>query len=105
MMRYRKKVWILVAILIGLTPLGLLASGTAWGEWGTDEIKGLLGYIPQGLARLAGINHTAVLPDYSLPGLNGTFAGQAIGYYISAIVGVVVIILLVLGVGRLIVRK
>ncbi len=104
MKRYRK-VWILLAILIGLTPLGLLAGGTAWGEWGTDEIKGLLGYIPQGLARLAGINHTPVLPDYSLPGLGGNFAGQAIGYYISAVVGAVVIVLLVLGIGRLIVRK
>ncbi len=100
-----RKVWIPLAVLVALTPLGLLASGTAWGEWGTDEIKGLLGYIPHGLSRLADINHIAFLPDYSLPGLGEGFAGQAVGYYISAIVGVVIIVLLTLGLGRLIVRK
>ncbi len=104
MTRYRKA-WIPLAILIVITPLGLLASGTAWGEWGTDEIKGLLGYIPQGFSRLADINHIAFLPDYSLPGLGDSFAGQTVGYYISAIVGVGIIVLLTLGIGRLIVRK
>ncbi len=100
-----RKVWIPLAVLIALTPLGLLASGTAWGEWGTEEIKGLLGYIPQGLSRLADINHVAFLPDYSLPGLGESFAGQAAGYYLSAIIGVGIIVLLTLGIGRLIVRK
>ncbi len=104
MTRYRKA-WITLVVLIALTPLGLLASGTAWGEWGTDEIKGLLGYIPQGLSRLADINHIAFLPDYSLPGLGASFAGQTVGYYISAIVGVGIIVLLTLGIGRFIVRK
>ena len=28
-----------VLALICLSPLGLLATGTAWGEWGTDEIS------------------------------------------------------------------
>lgn len=104
-MRRYKKVWIPLVVLVVLSPLGLLANGTAWGEWGTDEIKGLLGYVPQGLFRLADINHIAFLPDYSLPGLNESFAGQAAGYYISAIVGVAVIVILTLGIGRLIVRK
>lgn len=104
MRRYRKA-WLSLAILVALSPLGLLASGTAWGEWGTDEIKGLLGYIPQGLSRLTDINHIAFLPDYSLPGLGGGFLGHAAGYYISAIVGVTIIIIFVLGIGRLIVRK
>ncbi len=104
MRRYRK-VWFSLAILVALSPLGLFASGTAWGEWGTDEIKGLLGYIPQGFSRLVNINHIAFLPDYSLPGLGESFVGQAAGYYISAIVGVAIIVIFVLGIGRLIVRK
>jgi len=29
----------LIVALICLTPIGLLATGTAWGEWGSDEIK------------------------------------------------------------------
>ena len=104
MRRYRK-VWFSLGILVALSPLGLLASGTAWGEWGTDEIKGLLGYIPRGISRLADINHIAFLPDYSLPGWGGNFLGHAAGYYISAIVGVAVIVIFTLGIGRLIVSK
>lgn len=48
-----KPLYILMAVLIVLTPLGLLATGTAWGEWGADEIAGLvsggsqLGYLRQ----------------------------------------------------------
>ena len=34
--------YILMEFLIVLTPLGLLATGTAWGEWGADEIAGLV---------------------------------------------------------------
>ncbi len=104
-MKHYKRVLIPLAALFILCPLGLLASGTAWGEWGTEELEDLLGYIPQGLARLANINHLAFLPDYSLTRLSEGFGGQAAGYYLSAIVGIVVIVLLVLGLGRLLVRK
>ncbi len=30
--------WVTLALLVVLTPLGLLASGTAWGEWGAEEV-------------------------------------------------------------------
>lgn len=103
--RHYKKALIPLAILVVLSPLGLLASGTAWGEWGTDEIRALLGYIPHGLSRLANINHIAFLRDYSLPGLGRGFVEQAAGYYLSAIVGIAIIVIVVLGIGRLIVRK
>ena len=34
--------------MIILSPIGLLASGTAfWGEWGANEIKGVAGYVPK----------------------------------------------------------
>lgn len=37
-----KPLYMLMAVLIGLTPLGLLATGTAWGEWGVDEMATLV---------------------------------------------------------------
>jgi cobalt/nickel transport system permease protein len=40
--RKESKLWILwgaLAVIAILTPLGLLASGTAWGEWGTSRLK------------------------------------------------------------------
>ena len=30
--------WIVLAVMIVLVPLGLLAPGTAWGEWGAQEL-------------------------------------------------------------------
>jgi len=45
------KVWLLwgaLGVAVIATPLGLLASGTAWGEWGIDELQNMgLGFIPQ----------------------------------------------------------
>lgn len=84
-----KAMLIPLGVLIVLTPLGLIATGTAWGEWGKDEIGKKLGYIPRGLASMADKWH-AFLPDYGLP----FGSGQAIsiaGYILSAIVGMVII--------------
>ena len=68
------------------TPLGLLASGTAWGEWGVDELRTMgLGFIPQGLQKLAGW-WPAPLPDYGFPRM-----GAVIGYILSAMVGIALI--------------
>ena len=77
-------------LLIILTPLGLLASNTAFGEWGTEEVKQLIGYIPAGMAKSADWWH-ALLPDYSLPGLDSSFISRSVAYILSAIVGVGII--------------
>ena len=37
-----KPLYILIAVLVVFTPLGLLASGTAWGEWGVEEMSSLV---------------------------------------------------------------
>jgi cobalt/nickel transport system permease protein len=73
----------LVAVLVALTPLGLLASGTAWSEWGTAELRGRIGYVPHGLRRLGGL-WKGILPDYGFP--NGAWA--VVGYVTSAVLGV-----------------
>jgi len=78
-----------MAALIVLTPIGLVATGTAYGEWGGDELQEKLGYIPSGLSSLADLWH-APLPDYGLPGQGDTLADMTPGYLISAIVGVVI---------------
>ena len=52
--------------------IGLLASGTAWGEWGVDELKTMgLGSIPQGLQKLAGW-WPAPMPDYGFAAHGGS---------------------------------
>ena len=46
---------IVFVVLIVLVPIGLLASGTAYGEWSADELQGLVGFVPAGFASLSGL--------------------------------------------------
>ncbi|HBF39604.1 MAG TPA: cobalamin biosynthesis protein [Firmicutes bacterium] len=88
-----KKALIGLIVVILLTPLGLLAPGGAWGEWGLDEIKQKIGFVPQGMSHFnPGIKN--LLPDYSLPSFNKNFFQSALGYILSAVVGVTLIFLL-----------
>jgi len=71
-MKIISKLWIFIGVLIALSPLGLLLpehfkAGSAWGEWGTDEMQELVGYIPKGLERLSSI-WSAPIPDYAFKG-------------------------------------
>jgi cobalt/nickel transport system permease protein len=83
--------WVGLAVLIVASPLGLLAPGTAWGEWGADELTSLgLKSIPVGLEKLSSL-WGAPLADYDLPAL-----GNAnLGYLLSAIVGIALVALVV----------
>ena len=86
-------VFALVAALIAATPLGLLATGTAWGEWGADEIAGIavngsaLGYTPAGLAE--GWSLSVLMPDYAAEGMN-----EVAAYILSAVIGVALLIII-----------
>mgnify|MGYP000945578698 CR=1 FL=1 len=60
-----KNLWWGLLVLIILSPLGLLATGTAFGEWGMDELVDEVGFIPAGLAKFADFWQHVVLPDYS----------------------------------------
>lgn len=104
-MKSRAKLWIGLLILMILTPLGLLAAGTAWGEWGTEEVKGLVGYVPKGLARLADIWH-APLPDYTFRGWEeAPFLKSSIAYIVSALVGVAITVAIVYLLGKFLASK
>jgi len=80
-----KPIYIVLVLLIILCPLGLLATGTAWGEWGVHEIRNMLGFVPGGM--LKGFSFNAVMPDYNIPAI----ASKTVAYVVSAITGVVII--------------
>ncbi|NMB88628.1 MAG: cobalt transporter CbiM [Chloroflexi bacterium] len=86
-----RSLWIGLAALIVITPIGLLAPGTAWGEWGAEELTDLgLGFIPKGLEQLSGF-WSAPLPDYDVPAL-----GNAnLAYILSAAVGILITVAVV----------
>ena len=94
-----KPLWIGLAILIILTPLGLLAQGTAWGEWASEELKSILGYAPEGLRRLEGL-WTNMMPDYNFPGWDIPVK-SAFGYVISAALGSSIIVLIIYLAGKI----
>lgn len=87
-----RSIYAFIIGLICLTPLGLLAAGTAWGEWGSDEISSVvtggkaLGYIPKGMK--SGFNFSSLMPDYSVKGLPDN-----IGYILSAVAGVAILLI------------
>lgn len=91
--RNARKLWIALGVLAVLTPLGLylpyvFKGGSAWGEWGIDEVERMLGYAPQGMKRLANL-WKAPLPDYALPGQeNAPLTRLALSYILSAVAGI-----------------
>ncbi|MGM9540098.1 cobalt transporter CbiM [Anaerovibrio sp.] len=78
--------------LIVLCPLGLIAEGTAWGEWGAEEMAELtetgapLGYTPSGM--LDGFSLDVWFPDYAISGMPDAFA-----YILSAVIGTALLVI------------
>jgi cobalt/nickel transport system permease protein len=87
-----------LATLLLLTPLGILAVGTAWGEWSPSDFPAPA--LPQGLGRLATL-WTAPFPDYAPPFLRSA----SFGYMLSAVFGAGLILLAALLADRLFARR
>jgi len=97
------RLWWVVGVLMLCTPLGILAAGTAWGEWSSvdlanprtrSQIEAASGNhavpspVPQGLQRLSTV-WTAPFPGYA-PRFIKT---PAVGYTLSAMFGVGLLLL------------
>jgi hypothetical protein len=74
----KKKLYIILAILFILVPLGLLTDYSAWGEWDQEIYKKLIGFIPEGIKNAQGIK--PIIPDYG--------EGSVVMYYLSALIGI-----------------
>lgn len=91
-MREYRRFWVALTVLALLSPIGvylpgIMQAGPAWGEWGLDEIRQMLGYAPAGMERHAGV-WQAPLRDYALS-LRGepTASRRGLAYLLSAFVG------------------
>ncbi|MGA2904704.1 MAG: PDGLE domain-containing protein, partial [Candidatus Korobacteraceae bacterium] len=87
-----QKLWIAIATLMLLTPLGILAAGTAWGEWSPAELTRVPSQtqnvnssrsVPAGLQRLSNL-WTAPFPAYA----PSFVRSRGFGYLLSAMFGV-----------------
>ncbi len=75
-----------------LTPLGILLpekfrAEEAWGEWGIEKLEKLLGYVPEGLRKLADL-WKAPIPDYNFGGEGASVTLQVISYIASGLLGI-----------------
>jgi cobalt/nickel transport protein len=109
-MKITTKFWIGLGMLVVISPLGLLLpehfkAGRAWGEWGIDEIQKLVGYIPKGLSKFSNL-WNAPFPDYTFRGGQGqSILGLSFSYILSAGVGVLICIGIVLILGKFLSKK
>ena len=100
-----RPLWIGLALMMIATPLGLLAAGTAWGEWSPQDFNNPAlrqematasrsappAHPPQGLEKLSA-TWTAPMPDYAPPFLKN----ENFGYILSALFGSGLILLVFL---------
>jgi len=104
------KLWIGLGIIILLSPLGLILpehfkAGSAWGEWGVDQMQKLVGYIPKGLVKLSSL-WKAPIPDYAFKGWEEKgLPHSSVAYIISAITGIIIIIIVALIIGKILSKK
>jgi cobalt/nickel transport system permease protein len=92
--------WAGVGALILLTPVGALAPGTAWGEWGSGQLKAAIGYAPADLEKLGGLWKSA-MPGYATPGISNAL----LGYLIAALVGTALTVGVAFAIGALLARS
>ena len=109
-MKITTKLWIGMAILVVLSPLGLILpehfkAGSAWGEWGLEEVQALVGYIPDGLAKLASL-WTAPIPDYAFKGWEEkSLPHLSFAYIISAVLGIALVSIATWLIGKTLAKK
>jgi cobalt/nickel transport system permease protein len=92
--------WAGLGVMAALTPLGILAKGDAFGEWGVEGLKKQAGYLPAGFLRVEryGWKGFALFPDY-LSDKGPLF------YILSAVIGIALASGLILLVAKLFVRN
>jgi len=109
-MKLISKLWLGLGILIIFTPLGLILpehfkAGSAWGEWGIDEMQKLVGYVPRGLEKLSGL-WSAPIPDYAFKGWEEKpIVILSFAYVLSAAIGILVCVGVVLILGKFLSKK
>jgi len=93
--------WTGLAALVLLTPIGMLAQGTAWGEWSVEQLTSRLHIaVPAELEKLSGV-WSAAIPDYAPSFIRDPRAG----YLVAAIIGSALTICITWIIAKLLARK
>ena len=110
--RTSRKLWVALALVLILTPLGILAVGSAWGEWSAGDFSDSAtrvqitaasgnhappSHVPAGLRWLSSF-WKAPLDHYTPPFIQSPH----FGYFVAALVGVCLILILTVVFGRVV---
>lgn len=99
MSQNKKYLLAFILVLIILTPLGLIAQGPAWGEWSVDEIRSMMGFVPQSIENTKPLIR-AIIPDYEISGM-----GAIASTWISAIIGAGLVFAVMVGIKKSVKRE
>ncbi len=92
-----------------ISPLGIILpelfnSGDAWGEWGTDTLEKLLGFVPDGLRKYADV-WKAPVPDYNLGGEESSMKVKVISYIASGLIGILAVAFVIYMISKLVMKN
>ncbi|MDD2369018.1 MAG: PDGLE domain-containing protein [Sulfuricurvum sp.] len=99
MSQNKKYLLAFILVLIILTPLGLVAQGPAWGEWSVEEIRAMIGFVPQSIENTKPLIG-AIIPDYEISGLS-----PIASTWISAVVGALLVFAVMVGIKKSVKRE
>ena len=96
---FRKKLVVGLVVLSVLTPIGvflpkLFNAGDAWGEWGTETVQEMTGFVPKGMEKLSSL-WNSLIPDYNIFSEDSPLILIIISYFISAAVGSLLVYFLI----------
>jgi hypothetical protein len=109
MTTFQKKLWTGLVVMALLSPLGIfmpqyfMAEG-AWGEWSSEKLKEMLGFVPAGLEKLADL-WKAPIAGYNLGGEDASIWTQAVSYIVSGILGILIVGCIAYALARIIKRN
>ncbi len=109
MKRFEKKLWLGLFVLAILTPLGIIlpeqfGAEESWGEWGTEALENMLGYVPEGLKKTVDV-WTAPVRGYVFGGVGSVLSTRIFSYSVSAFIGIILACVIMLLISRLLFKR
>ncbi|MCE5311682.1 MAG: PDGLE domain-containing protein [Nitrospiraceae bacterium] len=109
MTKFQKRLVTGLVVMALLTPLGIVlpmiaGSEDAWGEWGSETLQKLLGYLPEGFKKIADL-WKAPLPDYNMGGDGAGIGTQVVSYIVSGLLGIILVVLVIFVIMKFVVKK
>jgi len=109
MKRFEQKLWIGLAVMALISPLGVilpqkLNSVGAWGEWDVETLQRMLGYVPEGMRRMANL-WNAPVGGYNFSDEHAALVTKVISYVLSGMIGLVAAAVIMYVISRLVLKN